>query len=595
MARPLLYIKVTKGIEGIETRFYLYMMMTIVYKFVSNAEKGVVMKNLKFKFLFMLFLGITLVVPVNFAFAIPPLAVDEVGAGVDLDIQKVRAQNEINTLKDKLFYYVRDSYAPKMRDAFYTLWSYVPFAGDDYYTEFGGAGVEVQKTFEMLQEQKKNGRLSESDLQKFNKYREVATKNAKLLFSLGNDLRSKINLYNKKFHAGDVSSSEYADVEQVLKDVGFDEDVANTALVLGFSKAGDRLKFKTTGWSRTASGALDMSELDSLLGEDDAGSKKKTASSDRSWYMEDDDADEDKDETNIACPECEKESNTQFWTRTVLGAVGLIGAGVMARQNYIDNKRARNQVFGMMDQYRAQGRNPYVLMPLAQQVIARQPFDFLGGVLPPVMMMLAGPSGNATRGEFMAAQQQQQQNRLFVELIRQQQQGTTSVSRNQTETIQYDRKIQGLRDLSKAFQNAFDPNAFNHLFDQVGRELRGGMDERQYNEYIKEMSNFAQVAGQYQQFVGTALQGLDQMKLIMNGLAQGARNMDQDVNGNGGVTYTRQRTVSDNSSSNFSGQGQSVGPRGGFQPGNAVNGGGWNVQARGGNGRVGVGVRGGIQ
>ncbi|MBI2646535.1 MAG: hypothetical protein HYW85_05875 [Deltaproteobacteria bacterium] len=289
-------------------------------------------------------------------------------------------------------------------------------------------------------------------------------------------------------------------------------------------------------------------------------------------HDDDDDDDDDSDSSSRKKrkksdddEDCDKRSGVETFFDNLMPWVGIVGGGFAAHSNYKLKKDMLRTGERLMGNAVAQGNSPYMYMPMMQAAMHYDPFGsvFESTLTPSLMAMTElhnrsrGKSGKASGSEFAKYYANKFRYQRMMEMAAQARaQGNTSSSSNSNFNYTFQRAIEGLKGLDRAFI------PMDQMLDQMERrlggamqEMNGGMSSRQRQELLNVVSNLSNGIKSQEMFNKNMSMIFDQMRMLVGQAKESARSQDALINGQGGITTT----VSGSNSDVFNSQWNRVG------------------------------------
>lgn len=276
----------------------------------------------------------------------------------------------------------------------------------------------------------------------------------------------------------------------------------------------------------------------------------------------DDDEDDEKGKKDSGY----KRSGVREAMSTIVPAVVATGAMVgWGYEAYRGREREKDLRHWARDEMN-KGRSPYPVMQMAQGMLGNNSFRSLSDVLAASMFALQydGSNGGKSYDPQAVWMQRQAYQELLAyrnQMMRQQGSGSST----STQSIQLQRQIESLNRLPDLIRPDAIGEALKRGLQQARSEVFGGMSQRNIQDLMTSVTNATNALGQLNQFAQFTDQIGDQIDQALRQWQNGARNLQQNVNGQGGITQTFNRTRTDNWNNNFQSQSQGQGNM--FTPG----------------------------
>ncbi|MBI3018228.1 MAG: hypothetical protein HYY62_09620 [Deltaproteobacteria bacterium] len=395
-------------------------------------------------------------------------------------------------------------------------------------------------------------------------WREAAFSDAQDFYTRAQEIKRLASAFNTKYYRDAMAASDYSDIKlkNKLEGAGYIEN--GSMLTLGFGGSGNIL----LDWTLTK-----FSQRPSVTRpERDHGSHRSGKYSKRGRDRDEDDDDDDSDSSSRKKrkksdddEDCDKRSGVETFFDNLMPWVGIVGGGFAAHSNYKLKKDMLRTGERLMGNAVAQGNSPYMYMPMMQAAMHYDPFGsvFESTLTPSLMAMTElhnrsrGKSGKASGSEFAKYYANKFRYQRMMEMAAQARaQGNTSSSSNSNFNYTFQRAIEGLKGLDRAFI------PMDQMLDQMERrlggamqEMNGGMSSRQRQELLNVVSNLSNGIKSQEMFNKNMSMIFDQMRMLVGQAKESARSQDALINGQGGITTT----VSGSNSDVFNSQWNRVG------------------------------------
>ena len=406
--------------------------------------------------------------------------------------------------------------------------------------------------------------LDANNAEQILKYSEPALTHAREIYSKAQDIKRLVDAYNTLYFKDASAASKYSEtkVSQLFMDAGYVE--SGNAVYLGFYGAGDfTLDFTKQDLSRSSDLSRHKSGGTVGSGSQHRGHRRVSDED------EDEDSDSDsgkrkrdkKDKTD-----CDQRSGVETFFDNLMPWVGVVGGGLAAYSNYGLKKDMLETGERLMNTAISRGNSPYMYMPIMQSAMNYDPFGpTLESTLVPSLMAMTelhnrsngNQSGKASGSEFARYYANKFRMQRMMEMAQQARaQGNTSSSSNSNFNYTFQKAIEGLKGLDRAFV------PMDQMLDQMERrmgsisqEMNGGMSSRQRQELLNVVSNLSNGIKSQEMFNKNMSMIFDQMRMLVGQAKESARNQEGLINGQGGVTTT----VSGSNSDVFNSQWNRVG------------------------------------
>lgn len=397
------------------------------------------------------------------------------------------------------------------------------------------------------------------------------------------DVKDQTEKALKKYYAKAKSLQDRINSYNSVYDPDLDNDVIQEMFKYLETGLGNNIKVEveddviTIAYSDNDNIAFDMNSI-----EDEDSDRQPTTltpashaeeHSAKSWLDDDDDVAEghDKKESEGTCSENEKDRGPSTLEKVAAWGVTL-GAGYLAVDTARKGPHFQSDMWkagqARVDTDLAHGRNPQWGM---QMMSAAYNYDWttpVAGLVDSTLMSvnslldMSYGHGRSTMGqeEFTARQEERNRQRQWDQFdqwrMMREMNGNGTMSSNTTTNMHWQEMLQGLNDVAKNIPSgeAFFDN-FNKYLDDAYQRSSGGVSTRQMQDLLTTTSNLNQALGQYAQGMQMSKQMIDQMKQLWKQNGNMWNNVNNSVNGQGGVTYDYTRTTTNNANSNWQGTG----------------------------------------
>ncbi len=437
----------------------------------------------------------------------------------------------------------------------------------------------------------------DTDPEDLKELREAAFRDAQNFYTRAQEIKRLASAFNTNYYRDAAAASPYSEtsLKNALENAGYTED--KDLLILGFGGYGSD-DHTSLAWTLSKFSQSPSALLPGRDSQDHKRSSSHGKYSRRDRGNDDEDADDEdssKHKKKSDGKTCDQRSGVETFFDNLMPWVGVVGGGFAAHSNYKLKKDMLRSGERLLNNAVAQGNSPYMYLPIMQAAMHYDPFGpVLESTLTPSLMAMTelanrgSKSDKASGSEFSRHYANKFRYQRMMDMMAQARaQANTSSSSNSTFNYTFQKAIEGLKGLDRAFL------PMDQMLDQMERrlggvmqEMNGGMSSRQRQELLNVVSNLSNGIKSQEMFNRNMSTIFDQMRMLVGQAKESARNQDALINGQGGITTT----VNGSSSDVFNSQWNRVGNPGvPYINGGPVYGGGQaggQVQYRGPGGEV---------